>query len=82
MSYNINIILVILANECNKSLSDILSKSGSDGSKIHFGSENLISIGIFILFVLYSAIKTGSSSKFSMSNSTERSECLFQFILF
>jgi len=58
--------------ECNRSLTDIFNKSNPDGSKIHFGSENLVSIGIFVLFVLYSAIKTGSSSKFSMSNSTER----------
>ncbi|XP_026816813.1 probable serine incorporator isoform X1 [Rhopalosiphum maidis] len=58
--------------QCNKSLAEILSLSNSDGSKVHFGSENFVSIGIFVLFVLYSAIKTGSSSKFSMSNSTER----------
>lgn len=58
--------------KCNKSLADLFSKSNPDVSKIHFGSENIISIGIFVLFVLYSAIKTGSSSKFSMSNSTER----------
>lgn len=58
--------------QCNKSLSEVLSLSNSDSSKIHFGSENFVSIGIFVLFVLYSAIKTGSSSKFSMSNSTER----------
>jgi hypothetical protein len=55
-------------------LAEIFSKSNPGDSKIHFGSENLVSIGIFVLFVLYSAIKTGSSSKFSMSSSTERSE--------
>ncbi|XP_025419034.1 probable serine incorporator isoform X2 [Sipha flava] len=58
--------------KCNKSLAEIFSKSNPGDSKIHFGSENLVSIGIFVLFVLYSAIKTGSSSKFSMSSSTER----------
>ncbi|VVC26196.1 Serine incorporator/TMS membrane protein [Cinara cedri] len=59
-------------DKCNTSLADIFSTPTPDSSKIHFGSENLVSIGIFVLFVLYSAIKTGSSSKFSMSNSTER----------
>ncbi|XP_050431869.1 probable serine incorporator isoform X2 [Adelges cooleyi] len=59
-------------NECNQSLSKIFNNSDPNSSKIHFGSENLVSIAIFVLFVLYSAIKTGSSSKFSMSTSTER----------
>lgn len=59
----------------------MFSTSAPDSSKIHFGSENIVSIGIFVLFVLYSAIKTGSSSKFSMSNSTERSKYLFIRVL-
>lgn len=67
--------ILILEGQCNTSLTDYFNKkSNPDGSKIHFGSESLVSIGIFVLFVLYSAIKTGSSSKFSMSNSTERSK--------
>ncbi|XP_050539556.1 probable serine incorporator isoform X2 [Daktulosphaira vitifoliae] len=60
-------------SQCNQSLTTIFNKSDPNASKIHFGSENLVSIGIFVLFVLYSAIKTGSSSKFSMSVSTEKS---------
>lgn len=69
----------ILETKCNKSLAEIFSQSNPGDSKIHFGSENWVSIGIFVLFVLYSAIKTGSSSKFSMSTSTERSEFMFYF---
>lgn len=62
----------ILEGKCNKSLADF-GKSSTDSSIIHLGSENYVSIGVFVLFVLYSAIKLGSSSKFSMSSSTERS---------
>lgn len=67
----------VLEDKCYKSFTKIIhSESDENGSKIHFSSENLISISIFVVFIFYSAIKTGSSSKLFMSISNKRSEYL------